>query len=88
MSAGQTSANLHINYANASGRLGDVEEARRAITAAHDARQRENVDDLLDIGGEFMVSTATHHYLAGNALNEINGAEGDAAEEIERAVAL
>ena len=88
VSAGQTAANLHIKYANASGRLGDVEEARRAITAAHDARQRENVDDLLDIGGEFAISTATHHYLAGDALSEINGAEGDAAEEIERAVAL
>ena len=53
VSAGQTAANLHIKYASASARLGDVEDARRAVTAAHDARQRENVDDLLAIGGEF-----------------------------------
>jgi transcriptional regulator with XRE-family HTH domain len=87
-SAGQTAANLHIKYATAAARLGDMEGARQAVSAAHEARQQENVDDLLAIGGEFAISRATHHYLSGSALGEISGAEGEAAEEIERAVAL
>jgi hypothetical protein len=65
-----------------------MDAARQSVTAAHEAREREHHDDLVEIGGEFAVSQATHHYLAGSALSEINGAEAEAAQEIERAVAL
>jgi transcriptional regulator with XRE-family HTH domain len=86
--AGQAAANLHIKYANASARLGDLDAASRAVLAAHEARENQQHDDLLEIGGEFAISRATHHYLAGSALAEISGAESDAASEIEQAVAL
>ena len=85
---GQSAANLHIKCANAAARLGDTDTAGRAILAAHEARETEQHDDLLEIGGEFAISRATHHYLAGSALAEITGSENDAATEIERAVAL
>jgi hypothetical protein len=85
---GQTAASLHIKYASAAARLGDTASARRAILAAHESREDERRDDLLEIGGEFAISRATHHYLAGSVLAEITGAESDAAIEIEWAVAL
>jgi transcriptional regulator with XRE-family HTH domain len=87
-STGQTAASLHVKYANAAARLGDTDSAKRAILAAHESRQDEQHDDLLEIGGEFGISRATHHYLAGSALGETTGAESDAASEIELAVAL
>jgi hypothetical protein len=86
--AGQTAASLHVKYANAAARLGDTDSARRAILAAHESREDEQHDDLLEIGGEFAISRATHHYLAGSVLAQTTGAESDAASEIERAVAL
>ena len=86
--AGQTSASLHIKYASAAARLGDTDSARRAILAAHESREDERRDDLLEIGGEFAISRATHHYLAGSVFAEITGAESDAASEIQHAVTL
>ena len=62
--------------------------ARQAVAQAHEARGRDDSDDLLDIGGEFAVSIATHHALAGAALAAIEGAEGDAATELERSTSL
>jgi len=88
LSEGPTGAELHLYFARAAARLGDVDAARRAVTAAHDAREREYNDDLLEIGGEFAVSQATHHCFAGAALARIPGAEPQAAEELERAVSL
>jgi hypothetical protein len=88
LTVGPTSADLHLKFARAVAALGDADSARQAITAAHEARARDHHDELLEIGGEFAVSLATHHYFAGAALSEIAGAEGDAATEIERAVAL
>lgn len=88
LTAGPTAADLHLKYARAAAVLGDADSARQAITAAHEARERDHHDELLDIGGEFAVSLASHHYFAGSALTEITGAEADAATEIERAVAL
>ncbi len=88
-SAGPGGANLHLDYAQAAARLGEVDEARQAVRDAHEARERESRgDDLLGIGGEFTITLATHHYLAGAALAEIDGAEREAAEEIERATSL
>jgi hypothetical protein len=68
--------------------LGDADTAREAIGRAHEARDRDYRDDLLDIGGEFAVSLATHHALAGAALTDIEGAERDAAAELERSISL
>jgi len=86
--AGHTAANLHIKFANASALLGDMDGARQAVAAAHEARNHESTDEVAEIGGEFSISEATHHYLTGSALGEITGAEADAAADIDRAVAL
>jgi transcriptional regulator with XRE-family HTH domain len=88
LSDGPNAANLHLQVARATADLGDADAARRAITAAHDARERDHDDDLLMIGGEFSVSRATHHYFAGSAFSEIEGAEREATAELERAADL
>jgi hypothetical protein len=88
LTAGPAAADLHLKFARAAATLGDADSARRAISAAHEARERDHHDELLDIGGEFVVSLATHHSFAGAALTEIKGAEPDATAEIERAVNL
>jgi hypothetical protein len=85
---GQTAASLHLKYASAAARLGDTDAASRAVLAAHEARENQQPDDLAEIGGEYAISDATHHYLAGSALAETNDAGSGAAGEIERAVAL
>ena len=88
LTAGPTAADLHLKLARAAAMLGDAESARRAITDAHEARARAHTDELLELGGEFSVSLATHHYFAGAALSELSAAEAGATTEIERAVAL
>jgi len=88
LSQGPVGADLYLKYARAAARLGDADAARQAITDAHNAREHEYSDDLLEIGGEFAVSLATHHGFAGLALAEIEGGEREAAEELERAVSL
>lgn len=88
LSVGPGGAELHLHYARAAAKLGDADAARQAVTDAHDARETEYNDDLLEIGGEFAMSLATHHGFAGLALAEIRGAERQAAEELERAVSL
>jgi transcriptional regulator with XRE-family HTH domain len=88
LDAGPTAADLNLKLARAHAALGDPDSARQAVNAAHEARERELHDELLEIGGEFTVSLATHHWGAGAALIEIAGAESDAAAEIERAVSL
>jgi hypothetical protein len=88
LSQGPVGADLYLKCARAAARLGDADIARQAIASAHDARDREYQDDLLEIGGEFAISLATHHGFAGAALAEIDGGESEAAEELERAVSL
>jgi hypothetical protein len=85
---GPPGAELHLNYARAEARLGNTDAARRAIASAHEARERDYGDDMLEIGGEFAMSLATHHCFAGFALAEAGGAEREAADELERAVSL
>jgi hypothetical protein len=51
-------------------------------------RQRDYTDDLMDMGGQFAISEASHHGFAGAALASIKSAEREAAEELEQAVAL
>jgi transcriptional regulator with XRE-family HTH domain len=85
---GPAAADLHLKYAQAAAQLGDAEAARRAVAAAHDAADRDHHDDLLEIGGEFALSRASHHYFAGAALIGLPDAEREAAAEIERAVEL
>jgi hypothetical protein len=88
VSEGPPGGELHLNFARAAARLGDLDAARQAVADAHDARERDYSDDLLEIGGEFSVSLATHHGFAGLALAETTGAEEQAAEELERSIGL
>jgi uncharacterized membrane protein YccC len=88
VSEGPPGADLHVFYAKSVARLGDPDAARRAIGEAHEARERDYTDDLLDIGGQFTISRATHHCFAGTAFAEIPGAEHEAAAELERAIGL
>jgi hypothetical protein len=88
LSAGPGGAELYLHYARTAARLGDADAARQAVSDAHDAREQEYSDDLLEIGGEFAMSLATHHCFAGAALAEIRGDERQAAEELERAISL
>lgn len=88
LSVGPGGAELHLNYARAAARLGDADAAHQAVTAAHNARERDYDDDLLEIGGEFALSLATHHLSAGMALAGIPDAERQTAEELERAISL
>jgi hypothetical protein len=85
---GPTGAYAQLMYGRATARLGDTGAARRAITAAHEARDHDHHDELLDIGGEFDLSRASQHYLAGAALIEVPGAEADVIAELEQAAEL
>ncbi len=85
---GPNAAHLHVKYARAAARLGDADGARQAIAAAQDARDREHSDVVLALGGEFGLSLATQSYFSGSALAELEGAESEAAEHLERAVSL
>jgi transcriptional regulator with XRE-family HTH domain len=83
---GQNAAQLHLFAGLACARRGDGETARHAIAAAAQARERDHVDELLEIGGEFGFSAATHHYYAGFILSEAD--HGEAVAELERATGL
>jgi hypothetical protein len=61
---------------------------RQSLEPASEAREREHHDDLLEIGGEFRLSRASHHYMAGAAVIEIPDAQADAATELGRAAEL
>ena len=85
---GPTAAMLHLKHGRASARLGDAEAARRALADAEEIGEHEWRDDLVEIGGDFDLSRASGHYLAGSALMEIPGAEDSAAAELESATSL
>jgi len=85
---GPTAALLHLKGGRMAARLGEPDAARGAVAAAHAAHESDYHDDLADIGGEFGLSRATRHYLAGSVLIEIPGAESEAAAELERAAEL
>lgn len=88
VSQGSLGAELHVRHARAAAELGDMDTARREISLAGAARDSDYNDDLLEIGGEFFLSRATHHAAAGRCLTVINGAEHDAAAELEQAISL
>lgn len=88
LAAGPLGAVLHIYHARAAGRLGDDDAARQAVRDAHEARAHDYNNELLEIGGAYLVSEATHHGMAGSALTVTAGAEPEAAGELERAVGL
>jgi tetratricopeptide (TPR) repeat protein/transcriptional regulator with XRE-family HTH domain len=88
VSAGPQGARLHICHARAAARIGDADAARQAVRDAHEARGREYNDELLEIGGNYLISEATHYGEAGAALIATAGAEREAAEELERAIGL
>jgi len=85
---GQNAAQLHLYRSLAAAHIGDAETARRAITAAGDARERDHRDDLLEIGGEFGFSRAAQHYYAGFTLSEIPQGAVAAITELEHATEL
>ncbi len=85
---GPAAAQLHLMYGRAAARLGDAHAARRAVDSARETSEREHGDELLDIGGEFALSSATEHYFAGATLGEVPDAEEEAATEFERAADL
>jgi hypothetical protein len=85
---GPTAAMLHLKSGRASARLGDAEAARQALADAEEIAGHEWRDDLTEIGGDFDLSRASGHYLAGSALIEIPGAEDSAAAELESATSL
>jgi hypothetical protein len=85
LSDGQNAAQLHLHQGLAAAATGDADNARQAITAARDARESEQRDELLEIGGEFGFSRAAQHYYAGFILSEIQQQTNDAITELERA---
>jgi transcriptional regulator with XRE-family HTH domain len=85
---GPNAAQLLLYQGQAAARLGDVDAARQAITAAHEARTRDHRDELLEIGGEFSMSRATQHFYSGELLLEIPDAEREAITELQQALGL
>ena len=71
----------------AAAQLGDSDSAYRAISQGRDAREREYTDDVLEIGGEFAISLASHMRDVGTVLTDIEGADREAIDELQRAVA-
>jgi tetratricopeptide (TPR) repeat protein len=88
LSAGPPAARLHIWHARAAARLGDADAARQAIHDAHEARARDYNDELLEMGGTYLISEATHHGTAGAALIAAADAGSEAAGELEQAISL
>ncbi len=88
LTEGPNAAELHLAQGRAAARLGDVDAARQAITEADEARDREYHDDLLEIGGEFVISRATHNQYAGSVLLEIPDAAAEAVTVLEQATDL
>jgi tetratricopeptide (TPR) repeat protein len=86
---GPLGANLHLNHACAAARLGDPDTARQAVRLAHEARESDYRDDIVEIGGEeFSLSRATTYAKAGRALVD-TGADGrEAAGELDSAIGL
>jgi hypothetical protein len=88
VSQGKLGAELHSWHAHAAAGLGDGDTARQSVDLAHTARNVDYNDDLLEIGGAFVISRATYYSLAGRALANVSGAERNAAAEIEQAIDL
>ncbi|HEX6519575.1 MAG TPA: hypothetical protein VF070_06095 [Streptosporangiaceae bacterium] len=90
LSTGPGAAHLYTSHARAAARLGDVDVAREAVRSAYEARDRDPsyIDDLVEIGGEYAISKATHQSKVGAALADIRGAERDAAQALEQAIGL
>jgi tetratricopeptide (TPR) repeat protein len=88
VSRGSQAAELHVRHGRAAARLGDLDAARRSVALADDALDSNYRDDVVDIGGEFFLTQATHQLDAGKGLVEISGAERDAAAKLEQAISL
>ncbi len=89
LSTGPHAASLHIYHARAEGRIGDAGAVRQAVRDAHEARASDyDNDELLELGGNFVISEATHYWLVGSALATAAGAEREAAEALEGAIGL
>ncbi len=88
LSTGAKGAQLHLMCARAAARLGDAETAMAKISAAAQARDMAPAEDLLEIGGQFGVSRACHHYLAGSAAADLPGAESEAITQLDQSVQL
>jgi hypothetical protein len=71
LSAGPNAALIHLVAGQAAARLGQVDTARAAITAASEARESKPKfpDDLLALGGEFTFSRASQYFYGGATLS-------------------
>jgi hypothetical protein len=88
LSDGQQAARLHLSYARAAVATGDTDEARLAIDDAYKAHDHDHHDELLEMGGEYSFSWATHYSYVGAVLADIAGAGREAAQHLERAIDL
>ncbi|MBV9445892.1 MAG: helix-turn-helix transcriptional regulator [Streptosporangiaceae bacterium] len=85
---GWPGACLHLQLARSAARLGDTEAAQQAVRDADEIRNQEHTDELVQMGGQFALSRASHHRLAGAALSGIEDAGEEAGKELERAIEL
>ncbi|MBV9446422.1 MAG: hypothetical protein JO345_11075 [Streptosporangiaceae bacterium] len=85
---GRPGAWLYLRLAGAAAGLGDAAATRQAIRDAGAARDQEYSDELVQMGGQFALSRASYHRLAGAALAGLEGAGDEAGEELERAIGL
>lgn len=86
---GAGAVRLHCLHGMAAAKLGQPDEARAAITAGHQARERGHRDELHDeVGGQFACLPSKEHYLAGTALADVHEGEADAIAELRTAIRL
>ena len=90
LSTGPGAAHLYTSHARAAARLGDADAAREAVRSAQEARDRSPgyTDDLVEIGGEYAISRATHQSKVGAVLADIQDAQREAADQLEQAIGL
>ncbi len=69
-------------------RLGDTDTALAQISRAADAFDSDCTDDLLTIGGQFGLSRACYHYLAGSAAADLPSAASEAINHLGQSAQL
>jgi tetratricopeptide (TPR) repeat protein len=86
LATGPTGTQLHLRAGRAAIRLGELDDARRAVTAAASAAHGTDYqDDLVAIGSAYDLSKATARALTGSVLMDLPGAAGEAATQLQEA---
>ncbi len=86
--SGPAATQLHVMIARAAARLGDTDTTMTQISRAADIYDSDYTDDLLAFGGQFGLSRACYHYLAGSAAADLPGAESEALSRLDQSVQL